>query len=106
MSKSFSEVAQGEAPEEVARLFLSSLMLANTYNIDLKSASGLPLAMDDARLTLLSTQRHHENMFDSPVARAGPSRKFLDSSDNSEEDEQPRKQTKKVKKALKPGQKR
>ena len=105
MSKSFSEVAQGEAPEEVARLFLSSLMLANTYNIDLKSASGLPLAMDDARLTLLSTQRHHENMFDSPVARAGPNRKFLDSSDDSE-DEQPRKQAKKLKRALKPGQKR
>ena len=105
MSKSFSEVAQGEDPEEVARLFLSSLMLANTYNIDLKSASGLPLAMDDARMTLLSTQRHHENMFDSPVARAGPSRKFLDSSDDSEY-EQPTKQAKKLKRALKPGQKR
>jgi len=61
----FADVVQGQEKEEVARFFLSSLMLANTYNIDLRSASGLDLAMDDAEMTLLSTTRHHEKMFQS-----------------------------------------
>ena len=44
----FSEVAAGQPKEEVARLFLSTLMLANTKNVELKSESRLPMAMDDA----------------------------------------------------------
>ena len=110
VSKPFSEIAAGEAPEEVARLFLSSLMLANTYNVDLTSASGLPLAMDDAELTLLSTQRHHENMFDSPEkpttgpGRKGKSRKFLDSDSSGGEEEANPPARKKRKRVLKPSQ--
>ena len=44
----FSEVAAGQPKEEVARLFLSTLMLANTKNVELKSESRQPMAMDDA----------------------------------------------------------
>ena len=44
----FSEVAAGQPKEEVARLFLSTLMLANTMNVELKSESRQPMAMDDA----------------------------------------------------------
>ena len=47
-------------------------MLANTYNIDLKPAMGEnQMSMDDAELTLLSTERHHENMFDEDDAFQG-----------------------------------
>ncbi len=60
---SFTEIARGKEREEVARYFLSSLRLANTYNIELKNAVDEPLVMDQVEMTLLSTRRHHENMF-------------------------------------------
>ena len=59
----FNELAQGKEKEEVARYFLSSLMLANTYNIGIKNATEEVLVMDQVEMTLLSTTRHHENMF-------------------------------------------
>jgi len=59
----FNELAQGKEKEEVARYFLSSLMLANTYNIGIKNATEEALVMDQVEMTLLSTRRHHENMF-------------------------------------------
>ena len=62
----FSQITKGHGKEEVARLFLSSLMLANTYNIELRSETHQTEAMDDIELVLLSKTRHHENMFDSP----------------------------------------
>ena len=38
-------------------------MLANTYNIGIKNATDEILIMDQVEMTLLSTTRHHENMF-------------------------------------------
>ena len=59
----FNDVARGKEREEVSRYFLSSLMLANTYNVELSNTTSEPLVMDQVELTLLSTKRHHENMF-------------------------------------------
>ena len=60
---SFAELSRGKEREEVARYFLSSLMLANTYNIEIRNSIEKPLVMDQVEMTLLSTKRHHENMF-------------------------------------------
>ena len=62
----FMQVAQGSTPEEVSRLFLSSLMLANAQNIDVQCSASKkdPLPMDQVSMTLLSTQRHHEHISD------------------------------------------
>lgn len=59
----FTDIARGKEREEVSRYFLSSLMLANTYNIEISNSTNEPLAMDQVEMTLLSTKRHHENMF-------------------------------------------
>ena len=59
----FIELAQGKEREEVARYFLSSLMLANTYNVEIKNEIDGPLMMDHIEMTLLTKKRHHENMF-------------------------------------------
>ena len=61
----FQDVIAGSTPEEVSRLFLSSLMLANTQNLEIGGSSISKkdeLPMDSMSLTLLSTQRHHEHM--------------------------------------------
>ena len=62
----FMQVAQGSTPEEVSRLFLSSLMLANAQNIDVQCSASKKesLPMDQVSMTLLSTQRHHEHISD------------------------------------------
>lgn len=56
----------GKEKEEVARLFLSTLMLANTYNIELKAelTDSDVLPMDKIEMTLLSTTRHHQQLMD------------------------------------------
>jgi len=59
----FTDIARGKEREEVSRYFLSSLMLANTYNIEIGNSTSDPLAMDQVEMTLLSTKRHHESMF-------------------------------------------
>ncbi len=63
-SLDFKTVAGGKEKEEIARLFLSTLMLANTENIDLQCSAPKSefLPMDQVSLTLLSTQRHHEHL--------------------------------------------
>jgi condensin-2 complex subunit H2 len=63
----FGDVAEGSSHEEVARLFLSSLMLANAQNIDIQCSASKKeyLPMDQVSLTLLSTERHHEHMMES-----------------------------------------
>ena len=61
---SFAELARGKEREEVARLFLSTLMLVNTYNVEIQNSSERPLVMDEVEMTLLSTRRHHESMFE------------------------------------------
>ena len=59
----FQELVQNEEREEVARYFLSSLMLANTHNVEVSNVTpGYPV-MDEVELTLLSKKRHHEHMF-------------------------------------------
>ena len=64
---------------QVCRYFLSSLMLANTENVDISSGEEdltdplagtldrLILAMDQFTLSLLSTTRHHEQLSDFQV---------------------------------------
>lgn len=83
----FEKVVENQDREEVCRYFLSSLMLANTYNIDLSqgttSEGGPPrelanLPMDEIELTLLSKVRHHEDILAdldrSPVRRKTPAK--------------------------------
>ncbi|XP_042212254.1 condensin-2 complex subunit H2-like isoform X2 [Homarus americanus] len=75
---SFSEVIKGQDAREVSRHFLSCLMLANTYNIELSETEPGDLAMDCLELTLLSRVRHHEELEEyaapsqaSPLPRKG-----------------------------------
>jgi len=56
----FTRLVGGVRREEVCRFLLSSLMLANTGNVEV--CSGPALSMDSLRLTLLSTARHHEQL--------------------------------------------
>jgi len=60
----FAEVVRGKKGEEVARFFLSTLMLANTENVKIstKAGSDPQLGMDNVQLTLLSHTRHHEQL--------------------------------------------
>jgi len=62
----FCDIGEGNTPEEVSRLFLSSLMLANSQNVEIgcSAPKNEALPMDQVSLTLLSTQRHHEHMLD------------------------------------------
>jgi len=60
----FNDVVGGKPREEVARYFLSTLMLCNTMNVEVSSAKGTDpeLGMDNVCLKLLSTTRHHEQL--------------------------------------------
>jgi len=60
----FGKVVQGQKGEEVARFFLSTLMLANTENVKISTKAGTDpqLGMDNVQLLLLSTARHHEQL--------------------------------------------
>jgi condensin-2 complex subunit H2 len=87
----FREVVAGKDTEEVCRYFLSSLMLANTYNIDLKPMGGSvvegdsspskvqsgTMPMDNIEMILLSRRRMHEELYEEapppPSATATPS---------------------------------
>ena len=62
----FCDVAAGTSHEEVARLFLSSLMLANAQNVEISCSASKKefLPMDKVNMTLLTTQRHHEHMLE------------------------------------------
>merc|ERR1712203_769600 len=62
----FCDIGEGNTPEEVSRLFLSSLMLANAQNVEIgcSAPKSVELPMDKVSLTLLSTQRHHEHMLE------------------------------------------
>ncbi|XP_045582218.2 condensin-2 complex subunit H2 [Procambarus clarkii] len=74
---SFSTVAKGVEAWEVSRLFLSCLMLANTYNIELSESQPGEFAMDCLELTLLSRVRHHEELeeYAAPSQASPPLRK-------------------------------
>lgn len=63
----FKHFVAGKSKEEAARVFLSSLMLANTYNVELKNEdemAGVELPMDHVEMTLLSRTRHHQQLMD------------------------------------------
>lgn len=65
--RSFGELMVGRPREEVARYFLSSLMLANCMNLEImteeeEGEEGSSLAMDNMRLRFLSEKRHHEEL--------------------------------------------
>lgn len=66
----FKDLANGKAPAEVARLFLASLQLANTYNIELITAvpSQEVITNDTLQLKLLTKDRYHEHLreFEAP----------------------------------------
>eukprot|EP00092_Neocalanus_flemingeri_P017266 GFUD01018670.1.p1 GENE.GFUD01018670.1~~GFUD01018670.1.p1 ORF type:complete len:675 (-),score=216.95 GFUD01018670.1:180-2204(-) len=71
----FDEVvrARGLKGEEVARYFLSTLMLANSRNIKISTAAGSDpqLGMDNVTLSLLSTTRHHLQLAEFQALRQG-----------------------------------
>lgn len=72
----FSQIAQNHDTKEVSRLFLSCLMLANTYNIELSEEEPGDFAMDCLHLTLLSRVRHHEELEEyAAPSQASPSRR-------------------------------
>ncbi|CAL4087925.1 unnamed protein product, partial [Meganyctiphanes norvegica] len=73
----FGTVAKNLPHNEVPRIFLSCLMLANTYNIDITESTPGDYAMDCMELTLLSRVRHHEVMeeYAAPSQDSPPKRK-------------------------------
>ncbi|KAL1138473.1 hypothetical protein AAG570_008536 [Ranatra chinensis] len=60
--KTFADITEGQPKEEICRYFLSTLMLANTYNVEIIKTDERDLAIDCLKLKLLSTVRHHEEM--------------------------------------------
>lgn len=102
---SFNNVVQGKDKEEVCRYFLSSLMLANTYNVELSTPEvthidtptkkgkkrtdaiiggfDTQLPMDNLQLTLLSTRMHHEEMMTMGYSDPDPSASSQPSSSSS-----------------------
>jgi len=60
----FGDVVRGHKGEEVARYFLSTLMLANTENVEIRCKPGTDpqLGMDNVQLKFLSANRHHEEL--------------------------------------------
>ena len=63
----FGQLMAGRPREEVARYFLSSLMLANCMNLEImteggEEEEGSSLAMDTMRLKFLTEKRHHEEL--------------------------------------------
>ncbi|XP_060838291.1 condensin-2 complex subunit H2-like isoform X1 [Rhopalosiphum padi] len=56
--KLFRELVGGLDKEEVARYFLSLLMMVNTYNLDISN----DISENDISITLLKKERHHEEL--------------------------------------------
>lgn len=73
----FETAAKKYPKNEVPRIFLSCLMLANTYNLEISQSIEGDFAMDCMELTLLSRVRHHEVMEDqnAPIKSTTPKRK-------------------------------
>ncbi|KAF2354588.1 Condensin-2 complex subunit H2 C-terminal [Trinorchestia longiramus] len=88
----FRNIVTGMQRNEVSRMFLSSLMLANTYNVEPILTESGDMAMDCLTLRLLSRVRHHEEMEDyvapsqhtaAPADANVPFRRFQSSPSNS-----------------------
>ncbi|XP_062591191.1 condensin-2 complex subunit H2-like [Saccostrea cucullata] len=58
----FKEVVKAKKTYEVCRIFLASLMLANTGNVEIVRRGELEKGMDKFELHLLSTKRHFEQL--------------------------------------------
>uniref|UniRef100_A0A0A9XWH5 Condensin-2 complex subunit H2 n=2 Tax=Lygus hesperus TaxID=30085 RepID=A0A0A9XWH5_LYGHE len=58
----FTEIVEGQPKHEICRHFLSCLMLANTYNVEIRKSNDAPLATDCLELKLLTKVRHHDEM--------------------------------------------
>lgn len=58
----FKEVVKAKKTYEISRIFLASLMLANTGNVEIVSKGDLEVGMDRFELHLLSTKRHFEHL--------------------------------------------
>lgn len=56
----FDNFVRNQPKEEICRFLLSSLMLANTYNVDIVKSDNKELAKDCIQLRLLSKVRHHD----------------------------------------------
>jgi len=75
----FNTVVRGQKGEEVARYFLSTLMLANTMNVGISTEPGTDpqMGMDNVRLKLLSSMRHHEQLADFQAASQAESAEMV-----------------------------
>lgn len=60
--RQFSDLVAGQPREEICRYFLSTLMLANTYNLEIQKTTDEELAKDCLQMKLLSKVRHHEEL--------------------------------------------
>ncbi|KAF6213898.1 hypothetical protein GE061_011623 [Apolygus lucorum] len=58
----FRSVVVEQPKNEICRYFLSTLMLANTYNLEIRKSEPEPLAKDCVELRLITKVRHHEEM--------------------------------------------
>ncbi|ELU12854.1 hypothetical protein CAPTEDRAFT_219248 [Capitella teleta] len=54
----FRKMVKNKPQYEVCRIFLATLQLANTYNVQIDVEGDLSSRMDAMRITLLNTQRH------------------------------------------------
>ncbi|XP_076040071.1 condensin-2 complex subunit H2-like isoform X2 [Oratosquilla oratoria] len=72
----FTSIVQGLGAKETSRLFLSCLMLANTYNVEISQSEEGEDVMDCMELTLLSRVRHHEELQEyAAPSQASPSKR-------------------------------
>ncbi|XP_066901190.1 condensin-2 complex subunit H2 [Halyomorpha halys] len=60
--RQFADLVAGQPKEEICRYFLSTLMLANTYNLEIQKTTDEELAKDCLQMKLLSKVRHHEEL--------------------------------------------
>jgi archaellin len=58
--KHFKDIIKGENAAEVARYFIATLQLANTYNVEITGAVSGQLANDTFQIKTLDKTRHHE----------------------------------------------
>uniref|UniRef100_A0A0A9W646 Condensin-2 complex subunit H2 n=1 Tax=Lygus hesperus TaxID=30085 RepID=A0A0A9W646_LYGHE len=58
----FRNVVVEQPKNEICRYFLSTLMLANTYNLEIRKSEPGPLVKDCVELRLITKVRHHEEM--------------------------------------------
>ncbi|PSN32980.1 hypothetical protein C0J52_26158 [Blattella germanica] len=84
----FHQLTADKPKEDIARYFLATLQLANTYNVKIsKSVPGV-LSMDCMQLTLLSSSRHHEALeeYEAPSKSERRKRRIHTSNDSDSDD--------------------